>query len=63
MIKFYYFYIACRYPTDNDKQMLAKQTGLTRNQVTNISFNLKYIDLIYIMFLKLNYVLDKMFLT
>ncbi|VAH66390.1 unnamed protein product [Triticum turgidum subsp. durum] len=29
----------CRYPTDGDKQMLAKQTGLTRNQVSNWFIN------------------------
>lgn len=28
-----------RYPTDADKQMLAKQTGLSRNQVTQISLS------------------------
>jgi len=32
----HYFF---RYPTDSDKQMLAKQTGLTRNQVSNWFIN------------------------
>lgn len=31
--------IYLRYPTDADKQMLAKQTGLSRNQVTQISLS------------------------
>uniref|UniRef100_A0A452Z8N7 Homeobox domain-containing protein n=1 Tax=Aegilops tauschii subsp. strangulata TaxID=200361 RepID=A0A452Z8N7_AEGTS len=31
--------VLSRYPTDSDKQMLAKQTGLTRNQVSNWFIN------------------------
>ena len=31
----------CSYPTDTDKLMLAKQTGLSRNQVFASSFFLK----------------------
>lgn len=31
----------CRYPTDNDKQMLATQTGLTRNQVDHLHLEIE----------------------
>ena len=30
--------VACSYPKDSDKVMLAKQTGLTRSQVQSIPY-------------------------
>ncbi|EPS58511.1 hypothetical protein M569_16303, partial [Genlisea aurea] len=36
---FFFFFFTARYPKDSDKLMLAKQTGLTRSQVSNWFIN------------------------